>query len=101
LCCSASDILSQLEESEKLIYPWHRVVTGDASLGAPKKNPDGTSQAELLRDEGILVSANRIDSSFDRVFVPAEQLKSGLARQKRAADAPVAKQSGSPPVRKR
>jgi methylated-DNA-protein-cysteine methyltransferase related protein len=94
-------ILSQLEEHEKFVYPWHRVVGGDMSLGVLKKNPDGKSQAELLIAEGISVSGNKVLSSFEQVFVAAEQLPSGLARQKRPADAPVATQSRSKQARKR
>ena len=94
-------ILSQLEDSEKLVYPWHRVVSSDATLGTPKRNPDGTSQADLLRSEGILVTANRIVSAFETVFVPAQDLPSGLARQKRPADAPVPTRKRSRPARTR
>jgi methylated-DNA-protein-cysteine methyltransferase related protein len=94
-------ILSQLEDNEKFVYPWHRVVGGDTSLGTPKTNPDGNSQAELLRDEGILVSNNRVASNFEKVFISAEQLPSGLARQKRPADAPAPKQRRSKPARAR
>ncbi len=94
-------ILSRLKENEKFIYPWHRVVGGDTSLGAPKKNPDGKSQAELLRDEGILVSNNKVASSFEQVFISAEHLPSGLARQNRPADAPVPKQRRPRQVRER
>ena len=94
-------ILSQLEDNEKFVYPWHRVVSGDATLGTPKKNPDGTSQAELLRAEGILVSGNKVASSFERVFISAAQLPSGLARQQRPADAPIPKQGRLRPVRTR
>ena len=65
-------ILSQLEDHEKMLYPWHRVVSGDTTLGTPKRNPDGTSQAELLRAEGLLVSSNKIVSGFDQVFISAE-----------------------------
>ncbi|MBM5822053.1 MAG: hypothetical protein FJ082_06220 [Cyanobacteria bacterium K_Offshore_surface_m2_011] len=82
-------ILSQLEDNEKFVYPWYRVVSGDGSLGSPKRNPDGTSQAELLRAEGILVSGNRIATSFEFAFVPAGQLQSGLPKQKRPPDAPA------------
>jgi methylated-DNA-protein-cysteine methyltransferase related protein len=92
-------ILSQLEDSEKVVYPWHRVVSGDATLGTPKTNPDGVSQAELLQSEGVLVSANRVESPLERVFIDAEALPSGLARQKRPADAPVPKQTRSRPGR--
>ncbi len=94
-------ILSQLEDNEKYIYPWHRVVGGDTSLGTLKKNPDGKAQAELLRDDGILVSNNKVASSFEQVFISAERPSSGLARQKRPADAPVPKQSRSRQVRVR
>jgi methylated-DNA-protein-cysteine methyltransferase related protein len=84
-------ILSQLEDNEKLVYPWYRVVSGDGSLGSPKSNPDGTSQGELLRAEGVLVSGNRIGTGFDLIFLPADQLPSGLPRQKRPPEAPVLK----------
>jgi methylated-DNA-protein-cysteine methyltransferase related protein len=94
-------ILSQLEDNEKFVYPWHRVVSGDASLGTPKKNPDGTSQAELLRAEGLLVSNNKVVSDFENVFIAAEQLNSGLDRQKRPDNAPIAKQSRTRPARAR
>lgn len=92
-------ILSQLEDHEKYVYPWHRVVSSDASLGTPKKNPDGMSQAELLRDEGLLVSANKLSSSFEQVFVAAERLSSGLPRQKRPENAPAAKSARTRRVR--
>lgn len=88
-------ILSQLEDNEKFVYPWHRVVSGDTRLGTPKQNPDGQSQADLLRDEGILVSGNKVVSSFDRVFISADQLPSGLAKQTRPADVPAHKPSRS------
>ena len=84
-------ILSQLKDNEKLVYPWHRVVSADGSLGSAKYNPDGTSQAELLRAEGILVRGNRVASNVASIFVEAELLPSGLPRQKRPPDAPVAK----------
>lgn len=94
-------ILSQLEDNEKFVYPWYRVVSSDGSLGRPKSNPDGTSQAELLRAEGILVSGNRIATSFELVFVPAERLPSGLLKQKRPPDAPVANARSSRSTRAR
>jgi methylated-DNA-protein-cysteine methyltransferase-like protein len=88
-------ILSQLEDSEKFVYPWHRVVSGDGSLGSSKTNPDGTSQADLLRAEGILVSGIRLATDFERIFVAAGQLPSGLPRQVRPRDAPVPKARSS------
>lgn len=80
-------ILAQLTPSEKLIYPWHRVVAHDGSLAVSKQNPDGKSQAELLKDEGVLVSANKL-SAFPRLLIPAGELKSGVAKQIRPNDAP-------------
>lgn len=90
-------ILSQLPDHEKLVYPWHRVVSGDARLGVPKRHPDGRLQADLLRDEGLLLSGNRIAAGFERVFVAAADLPSGLPPQQRPADAPVPRKR--PPVR--
>jgi methylated-DNA-protein-cysteine methyltransferase related protein len=94
-------ILSQLEDNEKFVYPWYRVVSSDGSLGRPKSSPDGTSQAELLRAEGILVSGNHIATSFELVFVPAERLPSGIPKQNRPPDAPVAKARSSRSTRAR
>lgn len=92
-------ILSQLADQEKYIYPWHRVVGGDTRLGAAKTNPDGRSQAELLRGEGLLISDNRLLSRFEHVFVAAKDLPSGLPRQKRPEDAPAAR-TGRPRTRR-
>jgi methylated-DNA-protein-cysteine methyltransferase-like protein len=89
-------VLSQLEDDEKLRYLWHRVVAGDGSLGVPKTAPDGTTQAELLRAEGIRVTDNAIASGFDRSFIDAADLPSGLPKQVRPADAPVAKTTRAP-----
>jgi methylated-DNA-protein-cysteine methyltransferase related protein len=82
-------ILSQLPPNEKMVYPWHRVVSGDGSLGVVKKGPDGKSQAELLQDEGILVSQNSVASGMEKLFVPAQELPSGIAKQSRPAEIPV------------
>lgn len=94
-------ILGRLEDNEKFVYPWHRVVSADGSLGAPRKNPDGTPQAALLRAEGLLINGNRVEPGFQHAFMPAEQLPSGLPRQKRPADAPVPKRRSKRPVRGR
>jgi methylated-DNA-protein-cysteine methyltransferase related protein len=81
-------ILSQLEDGDKRSLPWHRVVSSDGSLGTPKTGADGTTQAELLRDEGLLISSNRIEPDFSRVFIAAGALESGLPKQTRPANAP-------------
>jgi methylated-DNA-protein-cysteine methyltransferase related protein len=93
-------ILSQLPPNEKMVYPWHRVVSGDGTLGVAKKGPDGKTQAEMLRDEGILVSQNSIATEMTRVLVLAQELPSGIGKQTRPADAPVGKpRNGSRKVR--
>jgi methylated-DNA-protein-cysteine methyltransferase related protein len=92
-------ILSQLEDNEKMVYPWHRVVAADKTLGALKTGPDGSAQADLLLAEGVLLSSNKVESSFERLFVAAEDLASGLPRQKRPPDAPVPKPSQRRSVR--
>ena len=94
-------ILSQLDDDGKLAYPWYRVVGGDGSLGSLKVHPDGTAQAELLRAEGLCVTGNRVGPGFESVFLPAEQLASGVPRQRRPADAPAPRPRRSPPARKR
>jgi methylated-DNA-protein-cysteine methyltransferase-like protein len=76
-------ILSQLDDAAKMVYPWHRVVSADGSLGADKRAPDGATQAELLALEGIAVRKNRIDVALSAVLVPAARLPHGLPRQTR------------------
>jgi methylated-DNA-protein-cysteine methyltransferase related protein len=81
-------VLSQLEDSEKRTFAWHRVLSSDGSLGTPKTGADGRAQAELLRDEGLLISNNRIEPDMSRVFIAASALDSGLPKQTRPANAP-------------
>jgi methylated-DNA-protein-cysteine methyltransferase related protein len=79
-------ILTTLSPEEKTQIPWFRVVSDSATLGVPKVATDGKSQADLLGEEGILVSDNAITSTFERIFIPAAKLKSGVAKQTRPAD---------------
>ena len=81
-------ILSQLDSNEKLHDPWQRVIGSNGSLGSPKHHPDGTQQAELLREEALLSSGNRVQSNFEDIVIPAEQLPSGLPGQRRPPVAP-------------
>ena len=48
-------ILSQLDDNTKMEVPWYRVVSADGSLGVPKRDPSGDSQAQLLEREGVAV----------------------------------------------
>jgi methylated-DNA-protein-cysteine methyltransferase related protein len=78
-------ILTMLSIDEKIDYPWFRVVSDDASLGVPKYGADDRSQAELLLEEGLIVSGNSVKASFVQAFIPAGRLESGVAQQIRPA----------------
>ncbi len=82
-------ILSTLEPLEKMQYPWHRVVGDDGTLGKVKRAETGETQAECLTSEGIPVSGHSIKASLEHRFIPAANLKSGVAKQSRPEDAPV------------
>lgn len=79
-------ILSQLKPEEKLIYPWHRVVSDDGSLGVVKRHADGTTQADMLEAEGLVVSKNSVAVSMARALVDVSALVSGVAKQTRPAE---------------
>jgi methylated-DNA-protein-cysteine methyltransferase related protein len=84
-------ILSQLKPEEKMIYPWHRVVSDDGGLGVVKRHADGKTQAEVLEAEGLVVSKNSVDASIARALLEVSALGSGVAKQTRPADrAPAA-----------
>jgi methylated-DNA-protein-cysteine methyltransferase related protein len=76
-------ILSMLSPEEKMSYPWHRVVSENGSLGVLKRGPDGKTQAELLENEGHVISRNAIGLSFERAFIPAVKLESDVSKQTR------------------
>ncbi len=82
-------ILSQLDDGEKMTLPWHRVVAGDGTLGAPRFAPDGQSQAQRLAEEGVSIGRNAVAPGLDAWFVGAEQLAHGLPRQTRPSSAPA------------
>jgi methylated-DNA-protein-cysteine methyltransferase related protein len=88
-------ILSQLPDIEKLVYPWHRVVSGSGALGVVKKGPDGKTQAELLQEEGILIKQNAV-AELSKLLVSAQELPSGIGKQVRPADAPLPKSRAKP-----
>lgn len=76
-------ILSQLDDNTKLEIPWYRVVSADGSLGVPKRNPNGDSQAQLLQREGIVVVGNAISPPVEAVVIPAASLPHRIPRQVR------------------
>ncbi|MEY4730589.1 MAG: hypothetical protein RL020_1747 [Pseudomonadota bacterium] len=75
-------ILAQLSDEEKNHYPWHRVVGDDGRLGVAKFHADGRPQADLLRNESLIISDNTV-LLFEKHFVAAAKLKSGVAKQQR------------------
>ena len=80
-------ILSQLKPEEKMIYPWHRVVSDGGSLGVVKHHADGKTQAEMLETEGLVVSKNSVHVSMEHAFVGVRALGSGVAKQTRPPSA--------------
>jgi methylated-DNA-protein-cysteine methyltransferase related protein len=78
-------ILSQLEDGAKLDLPWYRVVSGNGSLGVPKRDPNGDTQAQLLQREGIDVVGHAVRPPLEAVMVPAAALPHGIPRQERPA----------------
>jgi hypothetical protein len=62
------------------------VVSDDGSFAAPKVGSDGRSQAELLKDEGLIVSSKKITISFEKYFLAVEKLKSDVKKQQRPAE---------------
>lgn len=51
--------LSQLPEDTRL--PWHRVITASGRLSLAPDSPSGIEQRARLRDEGLLLSDERVD----------------------------------------
>ena len=91
-------ILSQLDDVDKLEYPWHRVTGDGGSLGVIKRHTDGRPQEKLLTEEGHRVEGDEIASRFVDVFVEASALDSGVPQQTRPASESAPKQArkGSP-----
>jgi methylated-DNA-protein-cysteine methyltransferase related protein len=79
-------ILTMLEPVEKLEFPWFRVVGDDGALGTLKRNADGRTQAELLADEGLVVSNNSVAISMGHALIEVQALNSGVDQQTRPVD---------------
>lgn len=64
-------LLALRNDTERETSPWYRVVGADGALGTPKYDACGTSQADLLRREGVPVNDTLHVSDFaTRCFVP-------------------------------
>lgn len=76
-------ILTTLEEAEKAVVPWYRVVAEAGVLSAPSSGRVQT-QRELLKQEGVEFAGDRKLANFAKVFVAAADLDSGIAKQFRS-----------------
>lgn len=54
--------LRQLPKDTNL--PWHRVVNSQGKISIPPDKPSHKRQIERLKDEGILVEAGKVHSSY-------------------------------------
>ncbi|MBW4530625.1 MAG: MGMT family protein [Aphanothece saxicola GSE-SYN-MK-01-06B] len=78
-------ILSQLDDATKLDIPWYRVVSANGSLGVPKRDPNGDTQADLLEREGLVVVGNAVHPALEAFFLPCGDLTHGIPGQPRPA----------------
>jgi methylated-DNA-protein-cysteine methyltransferase related protein len=81
-------ILSTLEDDQKMMLPWYRAVADGGKLGTPKFAPDGTSQEELLREEGWQLYKGQLQD-FEQGKIAVTELNSGVPKQSRPKDAPT------------
>jgi hypothetical protein len=66
-------------------------VPDSGKLQTPKHGDDGESQADLLRDEGILIGQGGGITNLNAHVCMVADLPHGVINQKRPIDAPVAK----------
>ena len=71
-------ILATLTPEEQLRVPWQRVVSDTGKLGRAKLDALGQSQADLLRAEGVTVTAQGVLPDYDRHFFPITQQSTGV-----------------------
>ena len=75
-------ILATLDEAEREIVPWHRVVT-DSGAVSTSNRARAKAQVERLKAESILFESTYQIRAFEDVFVAAADLPSGVPAQKR------------------
>jgi methylated-DNA-protein-cysteine methyltransferase related protein len=73
-------ILTMLSLEEKDRIPWHRVVSESGVISAPKTSK-ALEQIEKLVAEGIQIDRVQKIIDFDRIFVAAADLESGIDQQ--------------------
>jgi methylated-DNA-protein-cysteine methyltransferase related protein len=76
-------ILTMLSMEEKDSIPWYRVVSDSGAISAPKTSK-AMEQIEKLTAEGIEIDRAKKLIDFDRVFIAARNLDSGIEQQSRA-----------------
>jgi methylated-DNA-protein-cysteine methyltransferase related protein len=76
-------ILTMLSMEEKENIPWYRVVSDSGAISAPKTSK-ALEQIEKLAAEGIQIDRAKKIADFDRVFIAASSLDSGIEKQFRA-----------------
>ncbi len=81
-------ILSQLDDDDKLNYPGTESSVMMVNWGLRNNILMEESQAELLQDEGHLVTNNLVKTPLISAFISAAELPSGLPKQHRPSDAP-------------
>ena len=91
-----ADILAMLPEPEKATKPWHRAVTEEGTLGAPKSGADGEGQRTLLAAEGATFDEEGRITDFAARRVAVAELPHGVAKQTRPADAPQPRRTSRP-----
>jgi methylated-DNA-protein-cysteine methyltransferase related protein len=84
-------ILAQLGGDEQAMTPWFRAVAENGVVAARKTNDFGISQRELLAAEGHLIAPDGRILDLGHKLIAIALLDSGVAAQKRPADAPVAR----------
>jgi methylated-DNA-protein-cysteine methyltransferase related protein len=75
-------ILTMLSMEEKESIPWYRVVSDSGAISAPKTSK-AIEQIEKLAAEGIQIDRAKKIVDFDRVFIAAISLNSGIEQQSR------------------
>jgi methylated-DNA-protein-cysteine methyltransferase related protein len=79
-------LLSMRGEGFDKSVPWHRAVPDSGKLQTPKHGDDGESQADLLRDEGILIGQGGGIMNLAAHVCDVAGLPHAVAKQKRPVD---------------
>jgi methylated-DNA-protein-cysteine methyltransferase related protein len=84
-------LLSMRREGFDADVPWLRAVPDSGTLQTPKHGDDDEIQANLLRDEGIVIGQGGSIMNFAAHVCNVAGLPHAVAKQKRPADTPQSK----------